>query len=512
MTRAAARVCEPWALSIALSLTHEGHMTSRDQHYLRSLVLELVALPAETGWLEFKHNKAEPQEIGEYIAALANSAALAGRAHAYVLWGIADQGHAIVGTTFEPMAVLVGNEELESWLLRMLAPRLGFRFHRVEMEDAIVVLLEIDAAFRHPVKFQGVEYIRVGSYKKALKDFPETERTLWRTLDATPFEMQAATEKLTGDEVLKLLDYPAFFELLGKPVPNHRDGMLAVLQSHRMIESMGGAYWRIFNLGALLFARRLPDFPRLQRKAVRVVVYEGPGRLKTLREQEGMRGYAAGFEGLVGFVNNLLPINEVIGQALRKSVRMYPELAIRELLANALIHQDLSITGSGPMVEIFDDRMEVTNPGAPLMEPQRMLDHPPRSRNESLASLMRLVGICEERGSGVDKVVFEAELYQLPAPAFEVVTDSTRATMFAPRPLTGMDREDRVRAVYLHACLRHVQRAHMTNSSLRHRFGIDAKNSAIASRLLKEAMAAGAIRLEDASAAPKLRRYVPHWA
>ena len=487
-------------------------MTSRDRQYLCSLVLELAAMPTETSWLEFKQNKAEPQDIGEYIAALANSAALDGRAHAYMLWGIDDKTHAIVGTSFDPVTARQGNEELESWLLRLLAPRIGFRFHRIDMDGPKVVLLEIDAAFRHPVKFQGVEYIRVGSYKKPLKDFPEKERTLWRMLDATPFEMLPAAEKLSADEVLKLLDYPAFFELLDKPVPNHRDGMLAALQAHRLIEPMGGGHWRIFNLGALLFAKRLPDFQRLQRKAVRVVVYEGTGRVKTLREQEGMRGYAAGFEGLVGFVNNLLPINEVIGQALRKSVRMYPELAIRELVANALIHQDLSATGSGPMVEIFDDRMEITNPGTPLMEPQRMLDHPPRSRNENLASVMRLVGICEERGSGVDKVVSETELYQLPAPAFEVVGDSMRATLFAPRPLTGMNREDRVRAVYLHACLRYVQREHMTNATLRQRFGIDTKNSAIASRLLKEALTARVIRLEDEGAAPKLRRYVPHWA
>ena len=489
-----------------------GNMSLRDQQYLRSLVLELVAMPSETGWLEFKHNKVDPQDMGEYISALANSAALEGRAHAYMLWGIADRGHAMVGTMFDPQAVRQGNEELESWLLRLLSPRIGFRFHRIEMDGHWIVLLEIDAAFRHPVKFQGAEFIRISSYKKPLRDFPEKERALWRMLDDTPFERLAAVEKISGDEVLKLLDYPAFFELLDKPVPNHRDGMLAGLQAHRMIEPMGGGHWRIFNLGALLFAKSLADFPRLQRKAVRVVVYEGTGRVKTLREQEGRRGYAAGFEGLVGFVNNLLPMNEVIGRALRKSVRMYPELAIRELVANALIHQDLSVTGSGPMVEIFDDRMEITNPGAPLMEPQRMLDHPPRSRNESLASMMRLVGICEERGSGVDKVVFETELYQLPAPAFDVVGDSMRATLFAPRSLAGMDREDRVRAVYLHACLRYVQREHMTNSTLRQRFGIDSKNSAMASRLLKEALMAKVVRLEDEAAPPKLRRYVPHWA
>lgn len=487
-------------------------MTPRHQQYLHSLLHELIAQPRETAWLEFKHNNANPQEIGEYISALANSAAFEERAQAYLVWGVSDQDHRVVGTAFDPAMARQGNEELESWLLRLLAPRIGFRFHRLDCDGKAVVLLEIDAAFRHPVKFQGVEYFRLGSYKKSLRDFPEVERALWRKLDVTPFERQVAAEKLSGDEVLKLLDYPAYFELLDTPVPNGRDGMLAALQAHRLIEAMGGGYWRIFNFGALLLAKRLQDFAGLQRKAVRVIVYEGLGRVKTLREQEGMRGYAAGFEGLIGFVNNLLPINEVIGQALRRSVRMYPELAIRELVANALIHQDLSVTGGGPMVEIFDDRMEVSNPGTPLMAPQRMLDHPPRSRNESLASVMRLMGVCEERGSGVDKVVSQAELYQLPAPAFDVVGDSTRATLFAPRSLTRMDRDDRVRAVYLHACLRHVQREHTTNASVRQRFGIETKNSAMASRLLKEAVAAGVVRLDDEGVAPKLRRYVPHWA
>ena len=101
-------------------------MNLRDQNYLRSLVLEFAAMPSETGWLEFKVNKAEPQNIGEYISALANSAALEGRAHAYMLWGVADDGHAIVGTSFDPRTARQGNEELESWLLRLLSPRIGF--------------------------------------------------------------------------------------------------------------------------------------------------------------------------------------------------------------------------------------------------------------------------------------------------------------------------------------------------------------------------------------------------
>lgn len=485
---------------------------TRDAEYWQSLVHELAALPRETEWLEFKRHKAEPQEIGEYISALANSAGLERRARAYVIWGVEDSSHAIVGTTFDPHACRVGNEELENWLLRQLSPKIGFRFHRVSVDGLPLVVLEIDSAFRHPVQFAGREYIRIGSYKKLLKDFAERERELWRTLDATPFELMAAAENLPADEVVQLLDYAAYFDLLGRPLPVGRDPILDALANERLIERVDGGRWNIVNLGAILFAKRLTNFGRLQRKAVRVIAYRGAGRIDTVREHEETRGYAAAFEDLIAQINGLLPRNEVIGQALRKSVPVYPELAIRELVANAIIHQDFGVAGAGPMVEIFGDRMEITNPGKPLIDPQRLLDHPPRSRNESLASAMRRIGVCEERGSGVDKVVFETEFYQLPAPDFEIVDDSMRSTLFAPRPLSRMDREDRIRAVYLHACLRYVQREFMTNTSLRERFGIEQRNSAAASRLLKEALDAGVIRVHDESAGLRLRRYVPSWA
>lgn len=190
---------------------------TRDGEYWQSLVRELISLPRESEWLEFKQNKAEPQDIGEYISALANSAALDRRARAYLLWGIEDGSHAIVGTSFDPAASRVGNEELESWLLRNLSPKIGFRFHGVLVDDLRIVVLEIDSAFRHPLQFAGREYIRIGSYKKRLKDFPERERALWRTLDATPFELMPAAEKLTADEVVRLLDSTSYFTCSSAP-------------------------------------------------------------------------------------------------------------------------------------------------------------------------------------------------------------------------------------------------------------------------------------------------------
>lgn len=486
--------------------------TNRSAEYLAGLVRELCKLPKETEWVEFKIDNDDPQEIGEYLSALANSAALAGKAFAYLVWGVEDATHQLIGTRFRPAVAKVGNEELENWLLRLLAPKIHFHFFDVNMDGRAVVLLEIERAFRHPVRFQGNEFIRVGSYKKRMKDFPEKERALWRIFDQTPFEKGVAAQRAGGDEVLKLLDYPAYFDLLERTLPDNRTGILSALEDDSVIRPCDAGGWDITNLGAILFAKRLDDFPKLKRKSVRVIQYRGTGRTETLKEQIGNKGYANGFEGLIGFISGLLPSNEVIERALRKTMPMFPELAVRELVANALIHQDFFVTGAGPMVEIFADRIEITNPGEPLVETLRFVDTPPKSRNEGLASLMRRFRICEERGSGIDKVIAQVELFQLPAPLFEVPESFTRVVLFAHRPLSQMDKADRIRACYLHACLKWVMRDFLTNGSLRERFGVEERNKAIVSRYIREAVDAGTIRPFDEDAARKLMKYVPYWA
>lgn len=395
--------------------------------------------------------------------------------------------------------------------MHLLAPKTNFRFHEVSIEDKPVVLLEIGAAYRHPVQFKTIEFIRVGSYKKKLKDHPERESELWRIFDKTPFEREIAAENMASDDVLRLLDYPAYFDLLKLPLPASRDGILGGLQADELIVQGKGEKWNILNLGAMLFAKKLTDFRTLRRKAIRVILYKGENKVETVREQEGGKGYASGFEGLISYIVGLLPENEVIGQALRRKMPMFPDLAIRELVANAIIHQDFHVTGTGPMIEIFASRMEITSPGLPLVKVDRFLDSPPKSRNEALASFMRRVGVCEERGSGIDKVVFETEFYQLPAPVFETTDEHTRAVLFAHRELKEMDKEDRIRACYLHACLRYVQRDFMTNTTLRERFGISEKNSAMASRIIKDTLTADRIRLYDDSVGSKAKKYLPWW-
>jgi len=477
---------------------------------LKQLVDNIRSLPKETEWVEFKHNKAEPKVIGEYVSALSNGAALHRQPQGYMLWGVEDQTHELIGTSFRPRDSKVGNEEFENWLLHQLNPRIDVRIHEGQVDGHAVVLFEIQAASNLPVSFSGIEYLRVGGYKKKLKDYPEKERALWMLFSERPFERCTAASCVSSDDLLSLVDYTACFRLLGIPLPDNRQAVLDRLVGEKVAVRRPGDRFDITNLGAILFATDLRRFDRLSRKAPRVIIYRGDNRIETIKEQDGVRGYAVGFDGLVSYINDQLPQNEQFEQAFRKQVRIYPEIAIRELVANALIHQDLNMVGTGPLIEVFNDRMEITNPGLPLIDTLRFIDEPPRSRNEALASLMRRVNICEERGGGIDKVISSIEMFQLPAPDFRTTTAHTVAVLLGPREFSEMDREDRIRACYQHACLLYVSGRQMTNTTLRGRLKVVKKNYAIVSRIIRDTINAKLIR--QAGGSRKDARYVPFWA
>jgi ATP-dependent DNA helicase RecG len=215
---------------------------------------------------------------------------------------------------------------------------------------------------------------------------------------------------------------------------------------------------------------------------------------------------------LLRFVMAQLPQNEVIENALRKQVKLVPEAVIRELLANAMIHQDLHIGGMSMMVEIYSDRVEISNPGEPTVPVERFIDGY-QSRNERLADLMRRLEICEEKGSGIDKVVQAAELYQLPAPDFRAAFKRTVVTIYGPRPFEAMDRDDRVRACYQHCALKWVMSDHMTNQSLRARFQLPETKAAIASQVIAATWEMNLIKPDETvGGSRKFARYLPFWA
>lgn len=478
---------------------------------LAALIDQLRALPAETPWVEFKQNNADPKLIGKLISALSNAARFADEHFAYVLWGVKDADHSVAGTTFEPTGQKEQGQPLELWLAQRLQPDVAFSFKPIDYQGARLVLLEIPAAATSPVEFERTAYIRIGSATPRLSDHPERLKALWAKLQPYAWETGIAAQFVSGDEVLKKIDYASYFDLTGQPLPDNRNGIFDKLVADRLIQADVGGHWNITNLGAILFAKQLTDFPSVARKAIRFVAYDGLNRADTvIHRQDGKRGYANGFQGLIGYIDGLLPHNEHIGKAFREVQPLYPAIAIRELVANALIHQDMTITGAGPLIELFKDRLEITNPGQPLVSPDRFLDSPPRSRNEALAALMRRMRLCEEQGTGIDKVLAAVELHQLPPPDFRMEGDAVRVVLFAPRRFADMTQAERVRACYQHAALKYVSGQRMKNATLCERLGIDPKNAAQASTVIGQALEAGLIRPAD----PEHPRagYVPFWA
>lgn len=323
-----------------------------------------------------------------------------------------------------------------------------------------------------------------------------------------------AMSDITADEVLNFLDYDALFRMSLRNLPENKKTVLDILLNEGLIKAHPSVdNWDITNMGAILFAKDISQFQSLKGKSVRIIVYRDTNNIDALKDHEEVRGYAAGFEDLIKYIMDQIPSTEIIEHALREKVKMYPEKSMREFIANALIHQDLSISGRRILIEIYSDRIEITNPGSPLVDTNRFIDTAPKSRNEDLASMLRRLNICEERGSGVDRAIAAIEEFQLPAPKFIREEDYTKVTLYARQQLTRMNREDRIRTCYQHCCLLYVRNQSMTNQSVRKRFKISEKNYPMASRIIQETIQAGLIKSSDPkNKSRKHATYIPYWS
>ena len=478
---------------------------------LEILIDELVKYPNETPWLEFKHNNYNPEIIGEDISALANGATLDEKSFAYFLWGVDNKTHELVGTEHDLQNIKKGNEELENWLRGNLSRNVDFEYQKVQKGNVSIGVLIIKSAIAQPVTFRKIGYIRVGSYTKKMMEYPALQSRLWNRLHNIDFETQSALQNLDLQAALQLLEYNSYFDLTGTPLPVSADGIVHYMLQEGILIKQDNGQFAISNLGAILFAKRLSDFQKVSRKAIRVVQYQGKDRMSMLKEEVIEKGYVVGFEGIIKFIEALIPTQEIIVEAIREKKSAYPILAIRETVANALIHQDFSVSGTGPTVEVFANRIEITNSGIPLIDVKRIIDNPPKSRNEKLASIMRRLRMCEELGTGWDKIVISCEMLQLPAPKIDLFAESTKVTLFSEMPFSSIAPEDKLWACYLHACILHVKGEQLTNSSLRERFGLKQSSSGSVSRLIKEAVEQKLIKPLDPDTAPRHMKYIPVW-
>lgn len=477
------------------------------------LIKALCALPHETPWLEFKSNNFDPDMIGADICALANSAVLNERDCSYMIWGVDDATHEIVGTSGNFQSIKKGNEELENWLTRMLSSNTTFTSRTVNVEGLNVFIVEISCPQMQPSTFKKEAYIRVGSIIKKLKDLPQKEVQLWDRLRSSNFELKVAKHDLTLNEVFGLIDYTAYYSLKKLPLPSDDEGITHYLLEDNILVPQDNGRYSITNLGAITLARRLSDFPNISRKAIRLVQYEGKNRINMLKQMTIDKGYAVGMTDALDFIYTMTPNREEINGAFRETKYAYPPTAIRETLANALIHQDFSATGTSVTVEIFDTRIEITNPGAPLVDIRRIIDNPPKSRNEKLSDLMRRFNLCEELGTGWDKIVSATEAMQLPAPRIIEYEANTQVKLFSTIPFNMIPKDEKLLAVYQHASIKYLQGNAMTNKSLRERFGLPSTASASISRLIKDAIAKQIIKpFDETVSSNRMMQYIPFYA
>ena len=454
---------------------------------------------SETQRLEFKEAKLQydNEKIYRYCVAIANEGG------GYMLLGVADK----------PPRNVVGSAAITNpiEMAEKLFQAVGFR---VEIEVVAhpagrVVVLHI------PSRPRGTAYHLEGAYlmRSGESLVPMSEDQLRKIFaEGEPNWLEEHSKVgIDGQGVVDFLDTQTFFELLKLPYPTTQAGVLERLQTERLIDKDVSGF-NIRRLAAVLISKRMQDFPDVSRKAPRVVVYNGNSKLETKLDQVGGKGYAVGFQGLIAFIMGQLPQNEVIVDALRKEVKLVPEIAMREIVANALVHQDFKVTGSGVMIEVYSDRVEVSNPGTPVVPIERFIDGY-QSRNERLADLMRRMRICEEKSSGIDKVVHSAEIFQLPAPDFRRGHNRTHVLVFGPKDFEDMDRRDRIRACYQHCVLRYVMGERMTNQTMRDRFRLPKSKSAIVSQIIAHAIEEGSIKLDQSvGESRKFARYLPSWA
>ena len=478
-----------------------------------TIVMDLIELlrileNKESEICEFKVNNADPEKIGRNIAALANSATLMDASKAYLFFGI-NNGGEVVGTEFD-VGEKYKNQKIENWLRTQFSPDVGLDIDKVKHSGKNVVVFSISSAKLYPVRFKGQAYIRVGSYTKPLFKHLDLERNLWKRLTHQAFEREPALGNLDQESVLIKLHFDKYFELRKINLDSSPDQIIDRLILDGFVKQAKGLY-SITNLGALLMAKDINEFGQLSRKMPRLVIYKGNSRTGNKRDIIYSDGYIACLPKLFEYVASVLPVNEEIKDAFRTEQAVYPDRSVRELIINSLIHQDLNQTGVQPLVEIFSNRIEFSNPGRPLIDVDRFVDGS-MSRNEVLAKTMRLLGLCEEMGSGIDLVVSECEVHQLPPPSILVDDLKTKIVLRPPKRFRDMNRLDRLRACYLHACLKFVDGESMTNRSLRKRFNIDNKNYSIVSRVIRDALDNNLIRADSDSQSSSKRSYIPYWA
>lgn len=480
---------------------------------LELIINNFCKLGSEQEHVEFKENINNEEIIAKTIVAIINSMTRQNIPRGYFIWGINDKTHEIVGTDFNPSSKKIGNEELELWLSKYIQPTPSLCFRKLEVDGKKVIVLVIHSNPLELVKFKNVAYIRIGANTRKLDEFPNIEKEVWKNIVERDYESITAKACLSKTEVISLLDFDTLYEMRKNNAPVERDALFDEAVRCGMVKDNYDTTFDITNFGALLYAKDINDFPSLKSKAIRIIHYKGETKLETKSEVRSKSGYIVEFNEMQKYVMEKTIDGEFIdNDGIRKIKYLYPRITIRELFANIIAHQDLTINTIQPMVEIYSNRIEFINPGIPLIPKDRFVDYPPQTRNIKITDELYKVGICERRGSGWDKIATEASEYGFSAPSLEITKDATRIILTQHKTLFDMTNEERMWSIYIYACLLWVEKKYLTNALTRKLFNIPESNISTASSLLSQAVKSGLIVVFDEQSGTRSRKYLPKYA
>ncbi len=483
-----------------------------DKHWITQATSWLKAcrepVPHEINELDWKVGLSDKRErLIEHLIAFSNQTN-----GGYLVFGVSEPSAELVEITQNQVTEIVST--LTNLGRDSIEPPLVLDYAIVEVDQVPLLFIHIPECRNKPVHRRGksIEEAWVRSGGTTRKASRHDIGVLMLHSQAPRWEELRASSLLTARNVIESLELGIIAKLLQHPLPAEETELMRWLIDENMVTPDSNGYY-ITNFGAIAAAKDLSQFDSVARKPVRVIRYRGTNKVHTIDELIGKKGYAVGFEGLITYLKRILPHSEIIHQSLREEVSVYPEIALRELIANALIHQDFSITGAGPTIEIFDDRIVFTNPGMllPGKRIDRLIGTTPESRNELLASTFRRYRICEERGTGFQKVVANIELFGLPPVLFTPQENSFQVTLFAPRKFSNMSQEERIEACYQHAVLQYLSSQALTNTTLRERFKISEKQRNQITNLIADAVASGRIKRKDTNSGNKFAEYWPYW-
>lgn len=471
---------------------------------IRRLNESLRPVPTEMNGIDWKSSLSDNSErLAKHISAFANY-----RGGGYLVFGINDD------VTFNPLS----KGDIEDIIKKLsniadnrLVCPIQIEHSVIDYEGHNLLLVYIPEQVQKPIHLRGKDiyasYWRTGGTTR-LMDRRKAELLVAES-NGVSFEQQIAKSGLTEEEVLSLIFFERIYGLLEKDVPNNKAAILSKLLDLGACLYDGDS-WSITNMGAILFARNIKEFPPLIPKSIVVRKYSGNNNRNAIFEQFSTYGYAVGFHGLVDFIMANTSVEKI--DVVREVVPSYPRVAIRELVANALVHQDFTITGIPLAIDIYANKISITNAGESLNDVNRLIDLPPHSRNEKLAQTMHLLNLCERRGSGIDRAVEGVERMFLPAVKVTKGEEYTKAVMYSRKPFSEMTKREKIDACYQHACLMYEEDVHIDNKSVRNRFNLGKNQTPVVSRIIADTVEAGLIKpSEEGSTSKKFATYIPYY-